>query len=56
MEKDTFIIKENTLSYGRRYVYFLQYHLVWCTKYRKQVLVNGLDEECKKMLQELAEE
>ena len=56
MEKDTFIIKENTLSYGREYVYSLQYHLVWCTKYRKQVLVNGLDEECKKMLQELAEE
>ena len=56
MEKDTFIIKENTLSYGRGYVYSLQYHLVWCTKYRKQVLVNGLDEECKKMLQELAEE
>ena len=56
MEKDTFIIKENTLSYGIGYVYSLQYHLVWCTKYRKQVLVNGLDEECKKMLQELAEE
>ena len=56
MGKDTFIIKENTLSYGRGYVYSLQYHLVWCTKYRKQVLVNGLDEECKKMLQELAEE
>ena len=56
MEKDIFIIKENTLSYGRGYVYSLQYHLVWCTKYRKQVLVNGLDEECKKMLQELAEE
>ena len=56
MEKDTFIIKENTLSYGRGYVYSLQYHLVWRTKYQKQVLVNGLDEECKKMLQELAEE
>ena len=56
MEKDTFITKENTLSYGRGYVYSLQYHLVWCTKYRKQVLVNGLNEECKKMLQELAEE
>ena len=56
MEKDMFIIKGNALSYGRGYVYSLQYHLVWCTKYRKQVLVNGLDEECKKLLQELAEE
>ena len=48
MEKDIFTIKESTLSYGRGYVYSLQYHLVWCTKYRKQVLKNGLDAECKK--------
>ena len=50
MEKDIFTSKENTLSYGRGYVYSLQYHLVWCTKYRKQVLKNGIDAECKKML------
>ena len=56
MEKDIFTIKENALSYGRGYVYSLQYHLVWCTKYRKQVLKNGIDAECKKMLYELAEE
>ncbi|MCC2181447.1 transposase, partial [Blautia wexlerae] len=24
------------------YVYSLQYHLVWCTKYRKKVLKNGI--------------
>ena len=56
MERDAFSIKENRLSYGRGYVYSLQYHLVWCTKYRKKVLVDGLDTECKRMLQELAEE
>ena len=56
MGKEIFIIKENTLSYGRGYVYSLQYHLVWCTKYRKQVLKNGIDAECKKMLYGLAEE
>ena len=27
------------------YVYSLQYHLVWCTKYRKKVLKNGIDTE-----------
>ena len=48
MKKDMFTIKENELSYGRGYVYSLQYHLVWCTKYRKQVLKNGIDAECKK--------
>ena len=56
MEKDIFTIRENTLSYGRGYVYSLQYHLVWCTKYRKKVLTDGLDTECKEMLQKLAEE
>jgi putative transposase len=55
MEKDIFTIKENALSYGRGYVYSLQYHLVWCTKYRKQILKNGIDMECKRMLCELAE-
>ena len=56
MEKDIFTIRENTLLYGRGYVYSLQYHLVWCTKYRKKVLTDGLDTECKEMLQKLAEE
>ena len=37
MERDVFSIKENRLSYGRGYAYSLQYHLVWCTKYRKKV-------------------
>ena len=55
MEKDIFSINQNDLSYGRGYVYSLQYHLVWCTKYRKRVLKDGIDTECKKMLQELAE-
>ena len=56
MEKDIFTIKENSLSYGRGYGYSLQYDLVWCTKYRKEVLTNGLDQECKEMLQEIAQE
>ena len=38
MGKDMFTINKNDLSYGRGYVYSLQYHLVWCTKYRKKVL------------------
>ena len=38
------------------YVYSLQYHIVWCTKYRKQVLKDGVDEDLKKMLVKLGEE
>ena len=36
-------------------MYSLQYHLVWCTKYRKKVLANGVDQDCKEMLQEIAQ-
>ena len=45
MDKDIYNIAKNDLTYGRGYVYSLQYHIVWCTKYRKQVLKDGLD--CK---------
>ena len=56
MKKDIFNISKNELSYGRGYVYSLQYHLIWCTKYRKKILKDGLDTECKEMLEALAEE
>ncbi|MDD3241004.1 MAG: IS200/IS605 family transposase [Lachnospira sp.] len=47
---------DNELTYGRGYVYSLQYHIVWCTKYRKRILSDGIDERCKELLQELSEE
>ena len=33
----------------------LQYHLVWCTKYRKKVLQDGIDLECRQMPEALAD-
>ena len=56
MDKNMFNINNNELSYGRGYVYSLQYHLVWCTKYRKKVLKDGIDAECKEMLYDFVEE
>ena len=56
MDKDIYIINENSLSYGRGYVFSLQYHIVWCTKYRRKVLTDGVDTDCRKFLEELAEE
>jgi putative transposase len=38
MDKNFYDIGENDLTYGRGYVYSLQYHIVWCTKYRRKVL------------------
>ena len=56
MGKDIYKAEETELTYGRGYVYSLQYHIVWCTKYRRQVLKNGADTDCKAFLQELARE
>ena len=44
------------LTYGRGYVYSLQYHLVWCTKYRKGVLVGNIADEIQASLKTTAEE
>ena len=44
------------LTYGRGYVYSLSYHLVWCTKYRKDVFVGDIAEEVQASLQTTAEE
>ena len=48
--------QNNKLSYGRGYVYSLQYHIVWCTKYGRKVLRDGIDLECKDLLTGIAEE
>ena len=56
MEKDDKLTLQNDLTYGRGYVHSLQYHLVWCTKYRKKVLRSGIDTECREMLEALAGE
>ncbi|MBP3876706.1 MAG: IS200/IS605 family transposase, partial [Lachnospiraceae bacterium] len=56
MEKEIYFINDNNLSYGRGYVYSIQYHIVWCTKYRRNVLTDGVDADCKRLLGELAEE
>ena len=45
MENNKDFTINSDLTYGRGYVYSLQYHLVWCTKYRKKVLRDGIDTE-----------
>ena len=41
---------------GRGYVYSLQYHLVWCVKYRRKVLVNGIEKSLKEILIQLCKD
>ena len=37
-------------------VYSCKYHVVWCPKYRRKVLVDGVDERLKEIAQAVAEE
>ncbi len=41
---------------GRGYVYRIEYHLVWCVKYRHAVLVDGVDESLKVVLHDIAKQ
>jgi len=55
---DKYIINKSIhgLTYGRGYVYSLQYHIVFCTKYRKNILKDGIDTEIKEYLQKMSDE
>ena len=37
-------------------MYNLNYHIVWCTKYRRKALANGIDSDLKAILREIADE
>lgn len=44
------------LHYGRGYVYSLQYHLVWCVKYRHDLLFGKVDRDLKIILNQIAKD
>jgi REP-associated tyrosine transposase len=37
-------------------VYSCKYHIVWCPKYRRSVLVNGVDDRLKEIIQSVCTE
>ena len=50
-------ISSNTkLTHGRGYVYNIQYHLVWCTKYRKPILTDDIEASFKQLAEEVMKE
>ena len=46
---------KNIIQYksNKNVVYACQYHVVWCPKYRRKVLINGVDERLKVIIQEV---
>jgi putative transposase len=43
------------VHHGRGYVYSIQYHIVWCTKYRRKVLEGKTEEKIKELINWLAD-
>lgn len=37
-------------------VYSCKYHVVWCPKYRRKVLIDGVDDRLKSIIYEVADE
>ena len=55
MDKNTIFKEQTNVTHGRGYVYLLQYHIVWVTKYRQPVLTEEIAAETKRHLLETME-
>jgi putative transposase len=42
--------------HGRGYVYSIQYHIVWCVKYRRKILIESVENRLREILSNIAEE
>ena len=49
-------IKQKRWTTSNKAVYNIAYHLIWCSKYRREVLIDGVDVRLKELLNEKAEE
>ncbi|OKH24132.1 IS200/IS605 family transposase [Hydrococcus rivularis NIES-593] len=47
---------ERKFKSNRNIVYSCKYHVVWCPKYRRKVLIHGVDAKLKEILQQVANE
>jgi len=43
-----------TYKANNNVVYSCKYHIIWCPKYRRKVLINGVDERLKTIIREEA--
>lgn len=44
------------IHYGRGYVYSIQYHMVWCVKYRHKILSDKIQQTLVELLHKIATE
>ena len=52
-----YISNKNKIYHSSEHlIYSCQYHVVFCPKYRRKVLINGIDERVKELFQQIANE
>jgi transposase-like protein A len=44
------------VTHGRGYVYAIQYHIVWCVKYRRKILTKEVESKLINILKKIAED
>lgn len=44
------------ITYGRGYVYAIEYHIVWCVKYRHKILSGDIEKSLIEILTKIAED
>ena len=44
----------SNINFRRGYVYSIQYHIVWCVKYRRKVLIDDIEKTLKELLIEIS--
>lgn len=44
------------VTHGRGYAYSIQYHIVWCVKYRRKVLSSNIEQSLKEILRNIAQD
>ena len=53
MDKTIYFSIPKNVTHGRGYIYSLQYHIVWVTKYRKPILTEDIEKEVETYLLEI---
>lgn len=46
----------DNIYHGKGYVYSIQYHIVWCVKYRHRILIHTIEKELIELLHKIAED
>ncbi len=44
------------ITYGRGYVYSIQYHIVWCVKYRRDIITAEIEKRLIEILNKIADD